>query len=116
MGTFDIHSDVRELEQLRGHEGLIAYGLFTLLGSWTSANGRTGYVPDHVLFKEFEDLTAAADAIGRLEAAGLWKREGQGYRMLRGPHSDPDLPLPLWRYGDDDLGGRLFAIDDTPNT
>jgi hypothetical protein len=47
--------------------------------------------------------------------AGLWERADGGFKMLQGPHNDPDLPLPLWRYSDDDLGGRLFAVDDSPN-
>jgi len=37
--------------------------------------------------------------------AGLWRRQESGYRMLRGPSRDPDQPMPLWRYGDSDLGG-----------
>lgn len=28
----------------------------------------------------------------------------------------PDQPISLWRWGDDDLEGRCFTIDDTPNT
>lgn len=115
MGTFDIHADVAELEPLRAPEGLTALGLFSSMGSWTSAHGRTGYVPDSALIETYGSTDALIDAIDRLISAGLWKREGEGYRMLRGPHSDPDMPLPLWRYSDDDLAGQLFASDKTPN-
>jgi hypothetical protein len=84
------------------------------MGSWTSAHGRTGYVPDSALVETYGSTEALTDAVDRLIAADLWKREGEGYRMLHGPHSDPDMPLPLWRYSDEDLGSQLFAIDDTP--
>ncbi|TXR55760.1 hypothetical protein [Quadrisphaera setariae] len=115
MGTFDIHSDLFELEPLRAPAGLAATGLFTRMGSWTSAHGRTGYVPDEALEAADEDASSAADAIDRLVKAGLWRREGGGYRMLRGPHADPDQALPLWRYSDGDSGGRLIAVDDAPD-
>lgn len=63
------------------------------------------------------ELFGGDDAtIEHLIRAGLWEATDDGYRMLRGPSSDPDQPLPLWRYSDDDLDGRLFARDDTPNT
>ena len=111
MGTFDLHSDVGELDGMQGAEALASLGLFLRSGAWTGSHGRTGFVPDHIV----QEFGGDADSIGRLVEVGLWERGDGGYRMLRGPHSDPDQPLPLWRYSDDDLGGRLFAIDDTPN-
>lgn len=112
MGTFDIHSDVIDLPELQGPEGLEAHGLWHRCGTWTAANGRTGLVPGDIARKFSCGNVAAID---RLIQAGLWEASDDGYRMLRGPSSDPDQPLPLWRYSDDDLGGRLFAFDDTPN-
>lgn len=113
MGTFDIHSDILELPELQGQEGLIAHELWYRCGQWTAAHGRTGVVPHSIA----RDLFGGDDAtIERLIRAGLWETTNDGYRMLRGPSSDPDQPLPLWRYSDDDLGGRLFARDDAPNT
>ena len=50
-----------------------------------------------------------------LVEAGLWQGVDDGYRMLLGPSHDPDDGLTLWRYSDDDLGARLWTIDDTPN-
>jgi len=112
MGTFDCHSDVTELEGMRGPGGLTAHGLYLRTGAWTGSHGRTGVVPDDVA----QEMSGGdQDAIDRLIRAGLWEKCDSGYRMLRGPHSDPDLPLPLWRYSDDDLGGRPFAMDTTPN-
>lgn len=112
MGTFDFHSDIHEIDGLRGPEGLAAVGLFMSTGAWTGSHGRTGIVP-----RDFAVETAGGDqdSIDRLIRAGLWEEIPEGYRMLRGPHSDPDLPMPLWRYTDDDLGDRIFAMDDTPN-
>lgn len=113
MGTFDWHSDVAELPHVGGPEGLAAFGMWVRCGTWTSANGRTGIVPDHIA-ADFSQ--GQSDLIEQLIAAGLWERTDCGYLMLRGPSTDPDQPMPLWRYGDEDLGGRLFAIDDAPNT
>lgn len=97
---------------MRGPDGLAALGLFVLTGSWTGSHGRTGVVPHDVVQ---EMSSGDQDAVNRLLRAGLWERCDDGFRLLRGPHSDPDLPLPLWRYTDDDLGERLFARDDAPN-
>lgn len=113
MGTFDWHSDVGELPHVGGPDGLAAFGMWVRCGTRTSANGRTGIVPDHIA-ADFS--RGQSDLIEQLIAAGLWERTDGGYRMLRGPSTDADQPMPLWRYGDEDLGGRLFAIDDTPNT
>lgn len=112
MGTFDVHSDIHELDSLRGPDGLAAVGLFMLAGAWTGSHDRTGLVPDDVV-KEIAGNDT--ESINHLVDAGLWERRREGYQMLRGPHSDPNLPMPLWRYGDTELGGRLFQIDDTPN-
>lgn len=112
VGTFDCHSDILELDGLRGPEGLAAHGLYVLTGSWTGSHGRTGVVPDDIV----ENFARGdRDSIDRLVRAGLWERCDIGYRLLRGPHSEPGLPMPLWRYSDDDLGGRLFGIDPSPN-
>lgn len=113
MGTFDIHSDIFELPELEGPDGLAARGLWYRCSMWTATNGQTGVVPQSIA----HELYGGDDAtIERLIRAGLWEATNDGYRMLRGPSSDPDQPLPLWRYRDDDLGGRPFARDDTPNT
>lgn len=57
------------------------------------------------------------ESVERFLRVGLWEESAGGYRMLCGPHSDPDLPMPSWRYSDDDLDeGYLFAPDDTPDT
>lgn len=112
MGTFDVHSDLHELDGLRGPDGLAAVGLFSLAGAWTGSHGRRAIVPDHIVSDLASDDPESVELLVRV---GLWERVPEGYRMLRGPHSDPDLPMPLWRYSDDDLGGRLFVIDDTPN-
>lgn len=113
MGTFDWHSDVNELDALKGPGGLAALGLFVSSGAWTGSHGRTGIVPGDVA----TDMAGSDDdAVDRLIRAGLWEKIPEGYRLLRGPNSDPDLPMPLWRYTDDDLGGQLIATDPTPNT
>lgn len=112
MGTFDVHSDLHELDGLRGPDGLAAVGIFTLAGAWTGSHGRTGFVPNDVVKEIAGNDTESVEV---LVNAGLWEKTAEGYRMLRGPHTDPDLPMPLWRYSDVDLGGRLFQIDDTPN-
>lgn len=111
MGTFDWHSDINELEGVRGSEGLAALGLYVRAGAWTGSHGRTGLVADEVV----QEMAGDQDSVDRLMRAGLWERCEGGYRMLRGPHSDPVLPMPLWRYTDTDLQGRLFGVDPTPN-
>ncbi|WP_144440176.1 hypothetical protein [Rhodococcus erythropolis] len=113
MGTFDSHSDVHEIPSLRGPQGLAAVGLWQLCGTWSSANGRTGFVPDEVVERYAVNQD---EVVQQLVEAGLWEHMEGGYKMLRGPSDDPDIPLPLWRYSDHDLGGRMFAVDDTPNT
>ena len=113
VGTFDWHSDVNELPEISGPAGLAAFGLWIQCGGlWSSRNGRTGFVPTDVV-----DELAGNDeeSVQRLVRAGLWEPTSTGMRMLRGPSADPDLPLPLWRYGDGP-SNRLFEIDDTPNT
>ncbi|WP_125778371.1 hypothetical protein [Antribacter gilvus] len=115
MGTFDWHTDIHQLEPLRGPAGLAATGLFVRAGSWTSQAGRTAFATDEALVELCGDVSKMSADIDLLVEAGLWEPCDGGYRMLRGPHNDPDLPLPLWRYSDDDLGGRLFAVDDTPD-
>lgn len=113
MGTFDWHSDVNDLPVWGGPDGLVAFGLWVRSGCWTSANGRTGVVPNDVA----SALSGGDDAaIAVLVDAGLWEPTREGYRMLRGPSSGPDQPLPIWRYSDGDTGGRLFARDDAPDT
>lgn len=112
MGTFDIHSDIHDLPGIAGPDGLAAYGLWARCGTWSSRNGRTGIVPKNIV-EEF--ASDDQESIERLVSAGLWEPIPEGYRMLQGSNADPDLLLPLWRYGDDD-GRFLFEIDDTPNT
>ncbi len=113
VGTFDWHSDINDLDGVAGPDGLAAFGLYLRTGSWTSSNGRTGVVPDAVVL----ELGAGdQDSVDRLVRAGLWQRCDGGYRMLRGPHSEPAQPMPLWRYTDDDLDSRLFGPDPRPNT
>lgn len=102
---------MNHLPELEGREGLEAIGLGWRCGIWTSANGRTGFVPSAVV----EEREGSEDAIQRLIAAGLWEPADGGYPMLRGPSSDPDLPLPLWRYGDGSTQ-HLLELDDAPNT
>jgi len=112
VGTFDWHSDVNDLPGVAGPGGLAAFGLWISCGAWTSRNGRTGFIPTEVV----DELAGSdQDSIDRLVQAGLWQPAPAGYTMLRGPSSDPDLPLPLWRYGDGPAH-RLFEVDDTPNT
>lgn len=111
VGTFDTHTDFYELQALKGEHGLEAIGLWQSCGARTSRNGRTGFVPDDVV----KEMRGTEEAIACLVGAGVWERRAEGYAMLCGPTTDPDDPLPLWRYGDEDLGGRLFAMDDTPN-
>ncbi|GAA4699805.1 hypothetical protein APR04_003925 [Promicromonospora umidemergens] len=111
MGTFDWHHEINELEPLRGPDGLAAFGLFVRAGSWTSKAGQTGFVTDEGLAELRVNVEAMAADIDRLVEAGLWKRAEGGYRMLRGPHSDPNLPMPLWRYSEGDTGGRLAVVE-----
>lgn len=113
MGTFDFHTDVYELPGMKGPDGLAAFGLWSRCGAWTSRHGRTGLVPHHVVAQ-----MAGRDRglVQVLVGAGLWRRQESGYRMLRGPSNDPDQPMPLWRYGDSDLGRRLLVMDDAPDT
>jgi hypothetical protein len=115
MATFDVHSDINDLKPLRGPDGLAALGLYVRTGSLT-AKHQTGFVSDEAFDELRVNVTAVAADIERLVEAGLWERAEGGYRMLRGPHNDPDLPMPLWRYNEGDLGGRLFDVDRTPNT
>lgn len=56
--------------------GIGAVGLWTLAGSWSSANLTNGFVPDHVLAR----LTADGPALAQeLALVGLWKRTRGGY-------------------------------------
>lgn len=113
MGTFDVHSDIHQLLGMGSAEANEAYGLYLLCGSWTCSHGRLDVVPAAIV-EEFSN--GHQEPVNRLVTAGLWERVEEGYLMLRGPSDDPDDGLPLWRYTDDDLGGRLFAQDDAPNT
>lgn len=90
MGTFGCHSDIHELEGVRGPDGLAAIGLYILSGTWTAANGRTGVVPEHVVRETF---SGDQETVDRLIGADLWEACDGGYQMLRGPHPDPDAPL-----------------------
>ena len=112
MGTFDWHSDVSEIPMLQGFDGLAAFALWGQCGNWTSVNGRAGIVPTGIA-SEFSDGQRCL--IDLLVEAGLWEHVDGGYLMLRGPTDDPDQPLPLWRYGDEDLDGRPFGSGGSPN-
>lgn len=114
MATFDVHEDINDLEPLRGPDALAAFGLYVRAGSWT-AKHQTGFVPDEAFDELRVNVAAAAEDIDRLVEAGLWERAEGGYRMLRGPHSDPDLPMPLWRYSEGGTGGQMFTFDLGPN-
>lgn len=114
MGTFDIHSDLYEMEELQGPYGNAAVGLFMTMGMWTSRNGRTGYVPDTALAESFSNVDDLAESIERLINVGLWRRDGEGYVMLRGAHADADLPMPLWRYSSEDRGGATLRCGRHP--
>jgi hypothetical protein len=116
VGTFDWHSDVESLGLFEHEDGLAAFGLWVRAGSWTGSHGRTGFVSDGLLREMGGASDSMAGPVGLLVEVGLWERKDRGYLMLRGPHADPDDPLPLWRYSDTDLGGRLFGFDDAPNT
>lgn len=115
MGTFDWHSEIESLGLFQHEDGLAAFGLWVRAGAWTGSHGRTGFVNDELLRELGGASDEMAGPVGLLVEAGLWEREGGGYRMLRGPHADPDQLLPLWRYSDTDLGGHIFGVDDTPN-
>ncbi|PZF86046.1 hypothetical protein [Jiangella anatolica] len=115
MGTFDWHSDIDSTGLFEHEDGLAAFGLWIRAGTWTGGHGRTGFVGDAQLRELFGASDEIAGEVRLLVEVGLWEREEGGYRMLRGPHTDPDQPLPLWRYSDTDLDGRLFGVDDTPN-
>ena len=113
MGTFDVHSDINELPLMSSPHANEAVGLYVMCGSWTGSHGRSGVVPVTIV----QELSRGRrEPVDLLVGSGLWEPIADGYRMLRGPSGDPDADLPLWRYSDDDLGGRLFARDNTPNT
>lgn len=113
MGTFDVHSDIHQLPGMASAGSAEAYGLYLRCGSWTCSHGRLDVVPAAIV-EEFSN--GRQEPVSLLIAAGLWERASDGYLMLKGPSDDPDDGLPLWRYTDHDLGGRLFAQDDAPNT
>ncbi|HEY3547822.1 MAG TPA: hypothetical protein VGK17_17255 [Propionicimonas sp.] len=115
MGTFDWHSDIETIGLFQHDDGLAAFGLWARAGAWTGCHGRTAFVSDALLEELGGTSDSMAGSVRLLVEVGLWERAEGGYRMLRGPHADPDQPLPLWRYSDADLGGRLFGVDDTPN-
>lgn len=109
--SFDVHSDAGEHLAFQGEDGLAAFGFWSRCGSWTSANGKTGLVP-HNVAQAFGD----PGLVRTLVDGGIWQETAFGYRMLLGPTTDPDDPLPLWRYSPGDVTTGLFELDDTPNT
>ncbi|MET9262358.1 hypothetical protein [Amycolatopsis sp. NPDC004079] len=56
--------------------GAAAIGLWTLAGSWSSANLTDGFVPDYVLPRLDADGPAYAE---KLAAVGLWRRTRGGF-------------------------------------
>jgi hypothetical protein len=104
--AFEFHSDTATHPAVHA-AGLAGWGTFILCGTWTSANGETGVVPDAVAAEHAspEDVSALVDA-------GLWTKIDGGYRMEYGPSTD--LPLPLWRYGDSPSNGQLLSFVPDP--
>lgn len=102
--SFDYHSDAMELEAFTGELGLAALGLWLRCGSWTSANGRTSFVP-----RKIAEEIGDRDLINVLVRHELWLETDDGFEFLRGPSSD--WPLPIWRYGDKPDDGRLISVD-----
>ncbi len=66
--------------------GTAAVGLWTLAGSWSSANAQGGFVPDYVLPRLSEDSIALAR---KLVAAGLWMKVKGGYRFHEWDERNP---------------------------
>lgn len=106
MGTFDIHSDANLLPMVSASGGSEAMGLFVVCGTWTASHGRQGVVPREVV-ERFAN--GRPEPVALLLEAGLWELADEGYRMLHGPSDELEGGLPLWRYSDDDLGGRLLS-------
>lgn len=77
----DLHSHPKAMAA-----GTAAVGLWTLAGSWSSANAKGGFVPDYVLPRLSEDSTALAR---KLVAAGLWVRVKNGYRFHEWDERNP---------------------------
>lgn len=102
--SFDYHSDAPEHPAFQGELGLAAFGFWMLCGSWTSANGRTGFVP-----KEIANELGNSELITVLVRHELWLERGNGYELLRGPSSN--WPLPIWRYGEKPDDGQLLSVD-----
>lgn len=55
-----------------------ALGLWVVAGSWSSANRKDGFVPDHALGRLLPD---AAELAKELTTAGLWRRVRGGYQF-----------------------------------
>lgn len=104
----EMHSDLSQHPAVL-RAGLGGLGPFVLCGSWTSAHGETGLLPEDVARQH-----GSAESIAALLEAGLWTDTGGGYRMEYGPGSD--WPLPLWRYGDDPGTGALLSWLPEPDT
>lgn len=77
----DLHSHPKALAA-----GPAALGLWTLAGSWSSANGTGGFVPGHVLPRLSEDPAPLAR---KLVAAGLWRRVRDGYEFHEWDERNP---------------------------
>lgn len=58
--------------------GPAAVGLWTIAGSWSSANLTDGFVPDYMLPRLAEDARQLANT---LTSVGLWRRAKGGYRF-----------------------------------
>jgi hypothetical protein len=108
--AFEFHDSVRD-HPVFGKLSIAAFGVWSLAGTWTSANHTNGFVSDAAAAR-----IAGPDngtALAELVTSGAWSRVDGGYKMEYGPSAD--FPLPMWRYGTPVSGGRLFEIVRDPD-
>lgn len=79
------HSSPKVLELVHARGGLAALGLWVVAGSWASAQLTGGRVPLHVVRTYATKATAEV-----LVGAGLWERDGEGYRFHDWDDYQPD--------------------------
>lgn len=109
--SFSFHSDVQD-HPVFSKLSNGAFGLWVQAGTWTSAHGSPGVIPDHAL-EEIGGGEEAATAVDELVAAGVWTHVEAGYRMEYGPSAD--FPLPVWRYDDSPPAGGLIEVVPEPD-